>query len=68
MVVCREEYLHFGLEGGCMLSLEASAAKRDSPKILETHAIAMDRSPELRQNDGSAHISTAQPFNTSMPH
>ncbi|KAK9868621.1 hypothetical protein WJX84_008840, partial [Apatococcus fuscideae] len=39
---CSEEYLHFGLEGGCMLSLEASAAKRESPNILETHAIAMD--------------------------
>lgn len=51
-----------------MLSLEASAAKRDSPKILETHAIAMDRSPELRQNEGDAHISTVQPFNTAMPH
>ena len=64
---CREDYLHFGLEGGCMLSLEASAAKRDSPKILETHAIAMDRSPELRQTAGTVQISTSQPFNTSKP-
>lgn len=48
LTTCREKYMKFSLEGGKCVILDADQAQRDSPIILNLHAITFDRSAELR--------------------
>ena len=45
---CSEKYMKFSLEGGKCVILDTEQAKRESPLILNLHAIPSDRSKELR--------------------
>lgn len=54
-----DKYLHFGLEGGRSVVLERSQAVATGPKILEQHAIAFDRSVELRNAQAAAAAAAA---------
>lgn len=44
----REKYMKFSLEGGKCVILDTAQAQRESPHILNLHAITFDRSKELR--------------------
>lgn len=46
---CCEQYFHFGLEGGRSVVMDRMAAGEHGPQILQQHAIAFDRSPDLRE-------------------
>lgn len=45
---CQERWLLWETDDGSTLVLDRAAAKRDSPAILKQHAIAYDRSADLR--------------------
>lgn len=45
---CTARYMKFGMEGGKSIILDREQARQDGPTILQQHAIAFDRSPDLR--------------------
>lgn len=56
---CTTQYMKFDLEGGRNVILDRAAAIADGPTILQQHAIAFDRSTELRE--ATRHVTAAAP-------
>ncbi len=56
---CTERYLNFGLEGGRLITLDRAEAEQHNSQILRVHAIASDRSEDLRRQ--STHQQQEQP-------